>query len=290
MTTQKQPVPPSKIRLLFVDDEENIRLTLPAILQQEGFEVSVAASVPEALEIINHQSFEVLLTDLNIGGPADGFILVSAMRRVQPHAATFILTGYPDFQTALEAIRKQVDDYFTKPADLSMLIATLKEKTHKPRLTSQAPCKRVSEVILENSDTIIRRWLKEIREDQRLTSIAMTEQERIDRLPLLLNDLANALVNAAPQMPAESFSTAAVHGAERAAQDYSIPLLVAETRILNRVIASVLQENLLSVDLSRLVPDALKVGEYLQALLEESIRAFQAAETSPARGFNVKAG
>ena len=53
-----------------------------------------------------------LLTDLNIGGPADGFILVSAMRRVQCKAATFILTGYPDFQTALEAIRKQVDDYF----------------------------------------------------------------------------------------------------------------------------------------------------------------------------------
>jgi hypothetical protein len=126
--------------------------------------------------------------------------------------------------------------------------------------------------------------------DQRLTSIAITEPERIDCLPLLLNDLANALADAAPQMSAESFSTAAVHDAERAAQGYSIPLLVAETRILNRVIASVPQENLISVDLSTLVPDALKVGEYLQALPGESIRAFQAAETAPARKFNVKVG
>jgi ActR/RegA family two-component response regulator len=287
MTMRNDAPHPSKTRLLFVDDEKNIRLTLPAILQQEGFDVSVAASVSEALEVINHQPFEVLLTDLNIGGPADGFILVSAMRRVQPHAATFILTGYPDFQTALEAIRKQVDDYFTKPADISMLVATLKEKSRKPRSDNQVPCKRVSEIILENSDSIVQRWLEAVLVDQRLASVPITQNERIDRLPLLLKDLANAL-EAATQLPQESFSAAAVHGADRANQDYTIPLLVTETRILNRVIASVLQENLLSIDLSTLMPDALRVGEYLQALLEESIRAFQGVETTPLRSFNAK--
>jgi len=65
MTTRKQAMPPStQRRLLFVDDEENIRLTIPAILQREGFEVSVAASVSEALEMINHQSFDVVLGEL----------------------------------------------------------------------------------------------------------------------------------------------------------------------------------------------------------------------------------
>jgi len=43
------------------------------------------------------------------------------------------------------------------------------------------------------------------------------------------------------------------------------------------VIAEVLQENLLSMDLSAVIPDTLKMGEYLQALLEESVRAYQAA-------------
>jgi len=287
---QNDPSLTSKTRLLFVDDEEAIRLTLPAILQQEGFEVSVAASVPEALEIINHQSFEVLLTDLNIGGPADGFILVSAMRRIQPHAATFILTGYPDFQTALEAIRKQVDDYFTKPADISMLVATLKAKSRRPQLSSQGTCKRVSDLIRENSDKIVQRWLKEIETDQRLISIPVTAEEKIDRLPLLLADLANALKVSAEQLPPASFSAAAVHGANRANQGYTIPLLVTETRILNRVIAAVLQEELLSMDLSTLIPDALRVGEYLQALLEESIHAFQGVEAAPVRRLKVKAG
>ena len=86
MINEKQDAQSSKTRLLFVDDEQGIRLTLPAILEKQGFEVSVAASVQEALEIINRRPFDVLLTDLNIGSPADGFILVSAMRRVQPSA------------------------------------------------------------------------------------------------------------------------------------------------------------------------------------------------------------
>ena len=98
-------------RILFVDDEAGIRNTLKPILEQHGFKVTTAATVPEALEQINHATFEVLLSDLNIGQPGDGFTVVSAMRRVQPEAATFILTGYPDFDTALQAIRSQVDDY-----------------------------------------------------------------------------------------------------------------------------------------------------------------------------------
>jgi hypothetical protein len=80
------------------------------------------------------------------------------------------------------------------------------------------------------------------------------------------------------QISAKSLRNAASHGAERARQGYTIPLLVTETRILNRVIGLVLQENLLSMNLSTLIPDALRVGKYLQALLEESIRAFQGTE------------
>jgi len=269
-----------KTRVLFVDDELSIRLTLPAILEQQGFEVVVAASVSEALEIINHQRFDVLLTDLNIGSPADGFILVTAMRRVQPNAATFILTGYPDFQTALEAIRKQVDDYFTKPADIPTLISTLRTKVHRPRC-SEPPCKRVSTAILEKSDEIVERWLHEVSADDRWSSISTGEAERIHRLPVLLRDLAKTVEAGQTEIPPELLSAAASHGADRCRQGYSIPLLVTETRILNRVIGSVLQEELLSMNLSTLIPDALRTGEYLETLLEESIRGFQAAQMSP---------
>jgi DNA-binding NtrC family response regulator len=82
-----------KPKLLFVDDEDSIRITLPAILHREGFEVTAAATVAEAIALINRQTFDILLSDLNIGEPGDGFTVVSAMRRIQPTARTFILTG-----------------------------------------------------------------------------------------------------------------------------------------------------------------------------------------------------
>jgi CheY-like chemotaxis protein len=82
-------------RILFVDDEENIRLTLSAVLNSVGFSVTTAASVPEALQFIGSMKFDVLISDLNIGEPADGFTVVSAMRRTQPEAVTLILTGNP---------------------------------------------------------------------------------------------------------------------------------------------------------------------------------------------------
>src|SRR5215813_13610508 len=149
-----------KIRILFADDEPGIRLTLPLILEQEGFEVSVAATVAEALAYSNRDSFDVLLADLNIGEKGDGFTLISAMRRVQPSAVTLILTGYPDFATALEAIRNQVDDYLTKPADLNQLVATIRERTVNPRRVAPLQVKRISTILRERSDEIVDEWLK----------------------------------------------------------------------------------------------------------------------------------
>src|SRR5258708_26632470 len=97
-------------RILFVDDEAGIRNTLKPILEQHGFEVTAASTVPEALERMNHATFDVLLSDLNIGQPGDGFTVVSAMRRVQPEAATFILTRHPDFYTPFPTIHNPEDE------------------------------------------------------------------------------------------------------------------------------------------------------------------------------------
>src|SRR5215472_6606313 len=122
-------------KILFVDDEPGIRATLPVILNQFGFNVTTAASVPEALHLVATEPFDVLIADLNIGQPGDGFTVVSAMRRTQPSAVTFILTGYPAFETALEAIRQQVDDYLIKPADVPTMVQKIRTKLATPRET-----------------------------------------------------------------------------------------------------------------------------------------------------------
>src|SRR5690242_3200524 len=138
-------------RLLFVDDEPAIRETLAVVLRKHGFEVTTAATVAEALQKITSEKFEILLSDLNIGNPGDGLTVVSAMRRTQPDAVTMILTGYPAFETALEAIRQQVDDYIVKPANIPALLHTIESKlAAPPRQRQLPPPKRVAMLLQEN--------------------------------------------------------------------------------------------------------------------------------------------
>jgi len=115
-------------RLLFVDDEEGIRATLPVLLQQRGFDVRVAADVAEALSEMKTHDFDVLLSDLNIGKDGDGFAVIRAMRNAHPKCVAILLTGYPGFESSLQALRDEVDDYFVKPADLDSLVNTIERK------------------------------------------------------------------------------------------------------------------------------------------------------------------
>ncbi|HYL16544.1 MAG TPA: response regulator [Terriglobales bacterium] len=120
-------ISPSR-RLLFVDDEDGIRATFPLILQGHGFDVKSAASVQEALHKIQSQTFDILLSDLNIVEPRDGYAVVRAMRQANPRCIAIILTGYPDLDSAVEGIRHEIDDYFVKPADIDSLVAAMEGK------------------------------------------------------------------------------------------------------------------------------------------------------------------
>jgi YesN/AraC family two-component response regulator len=259
-----------------VDDEAAIRETLKPILQQHGFEVTTASTVPEALEALNHATFDVLLSDLNIGQPGDGFTVVSAMRRVQPEACTFILTGYPDFDTALQAIRSQVDDYLLKPMDVPTLIDVLHRRleNRKP-LPAQKPLKRVSELMRESVSEISQRWLGLVKSHPELMTIRMSDKARIDHLPEVLNELAKRVEVQSEETNARAKNAAQQHGRERARQGYTIPLIVIEMRLLQRVLSFVLQRNLIRMDLSTVIRDMMEVGESLHEQLEFSIRGFQ---------------
>jgi two-component system response regulator RegA len=122
---------PRRNRILFVDDEPNIRLTLPPVLEQHGFEVKAAGTVAEAVSYIAASRFDVLISDLNVEEGGDGLRVVSAMRKKQPHCIALILTGYPGFKTAVDALRLRVDDYVVKPVDVEMLISSLRKRLKK---------------------------------------------------------------------------------------------------------------------------------------------------------------
>ena len=136
-------------RVLFVDDEPNIRATLPVILKKYGFDVTVASNVPEALNEIEAQPFDLLLSDLNVNREGDGYALVRAVRKANPRCVAIILTAFPDVETAVEGIHEGVDDYITKPTNPDTLIAVLAEK-----LAAREPKARILSVSFD--ETLLR--------------------------------------------------------------------------------------------------------------------------------------
>jgi ActR/RegA family two-component response regulator len=247
-----------------VDDEEAIRFTLAAILRKHDFEVSTAASVAEALQKITSEKFNVLLSDLNIGNPGDGLTVVSAMRRTQPEAVTIILTGYPAFETALEAIRQQVDDYIVKPASIPVLVSTIESKLVAPPQQRQLPPpKRVAMLLQEYVERIEDLWLLSVEKDDALSQMPLSRKERLDYLRGLLEEIIAAAQSYSGQELLLPKVFAARRGSERDLEGYTPSMMLAEFCLLRRVIAQVVQENLLAVNLSYLVPDLARVNENL---------------------------
>ena len=261
-----------KPKILFVDDEENIRLTLGLYLESEGFAVTTAGTVAEALRFITEQQFDLLIADLNVGQPGDGFTVVSAMRRIHPKAVTFILTGYPAFETALEAIRLQVDDYLMKPTDMEALLAKVRSKLAEPSPAHHIEAKRLSEIISQNIAGITANWLEAVKQDEELSSIRISDAERKDHIPRVLE-----VVTKTPpgkKITQKDLEAAAEHGKVRRKQMYTVPLVIREARLLQTAIARCAQQNLLSIVISYVISDLISVHETTEALLEESARAF----------------
>jgi DNA-binding response OmpR family regulator/PAS domain-containing protein len=263
-------------RILCVDDDPAVLKSLEMILRFSGFAVDAVSTVADALERISHKTYDVLLSDLNIGEPGDGFTVVSAMRRVQPAASTFILTGYPDIESAIQAIRNQVDDYFTKPLNVQDLLAAIQSSRATAKLASKAhvPVK-VCEFVRQNRDSICSEWLREVTKNPELAALPLTEEQRVNHLPELLEAVASSSEGSPLGLCDQAVELARMHGRARYDQGYSIPQIVFECRVLQQVTSMAIQRHLLSIDLSTLVPDTFAIGESVQAALEVSIRAYQ---------------
>lgn len=261
--------------VLFVDDETSIRLTLAAILRQSGFEVTVAATVAEALREINTQYFDVLISDLNIGEAGDGFIVVRAMRRAQPDCLNLILTGYPAFETALQAIRDQVDDYLVKPANIEKLVASLHAKLENPRDESTAELLTVAKLLREHIADLQRLVLAAAKSCSRLATLPLSDEQRVDYVPGVVTEIVYQLEAERPSESTRALLIAgAQHGATRRTQGYSQQMLVDDIQLLDSSIHEMLQGALLKMNVSNLIPNLAAVNAALTCYLQGSLEGF----------------
>jgi len=163
-------------RILIVDDEETIRLALRKFLRSRGYEVEIAGSGDQALQILDKQSFSLMLCDVRMPGMT-GVQVVPQARERNPDLAIIMLTAVNDAATATEVLSAGASDYLMKPVELADL--------------QQA----VDRALLKQGELIEKRRLDAlIRQEVALRTIEL-EQEK-ESLRLMSVSIAETLINA----------------------------------------------------------------------------------------------
>lgn len=125
--------------ILVLDDDENFRRTLAFILKRAGYQVTTVEHPQAAVESLQNGTFDLFVLDIKMPD-MDGLSLLAEIRKQYPHLPTLILTGYGGLDTAVEALRLNARDYFTKPVDPTFFL----ERVQKILDEEDALRKRIS--------------------------------------------------------------------------------------------------------------------------------------------------
>ena len=115
---------PQGVRILVVDDDENIRRTLGVLLRQSGYSVDTAGSGEEAIAKSDASFYNLALIDVRLPD-IEGTELLSRLKETTPRMMKVILTGYPILESAIQAINRGVDGYLSKPVSTEHLLRTV---------------------------------------------------------------------------------------------------------------------------------------------------------------------
>ena len=273
--TPEQPVSP---RVLLVDDDDAVRAMMNATLERKGFEVVAATCVTDALRHIATETFDVLITDLHMPNPGDGFTVVTAMRHSQPAALTLLVSGYPDVQSAMAAILLEADEIIVKPFDVGRLAELVRAKLSTRKPPARADKERVGVILQRCLLGIVEGWLVRAKQSRELSWLPLSDDERTGHLPKLVEDLAFRLSmassSATKEMVASPSPSATAHGELRYLQGYTPAMLVHESRILQVTIFGTLQNNMNCLDFSLLLPDVMTIADEVDSQLTQSMDSY----------------
>jgi len=266
---------PTKPKVLLVDDNQDEILLTRRSLEKKNFEVVSATSVTEAFKQIAEQSFDVLITDLHMPEPGDGFAVVTAMRHSQPDVLVLVVSDFPDMQRAMSAVLLQADEILVKPCEAGQVADLLQKKILEPKSSPKRAKESVASILEHDATAIIGRWLSRLEQVGELISLPLTSDEHTAHLPDIIKNIATRLRKTRIIEAIATPSAAAVaHGQLRYGQGYSAPLIVQESRILQVCIFEDIQRNLSSVDFTFVLPDVMLIADEVDSQLSQTIASF----------------
>jgi DNA-binding response OmpR family regulator len=270
-------LPPVVHKVLLVDDDDSVRAMMTVTLESKGFDVVAAATVTEALKLITVERFDVLITDLHMPNPGDGFTVITAMRHFQPEALTLLVSGYPDVQSAMAAILLEADEIMVKPFEAGKFAELLHDKLLTRKPAERMEKERVAAILQRCSVGVVEDWLTRVKQNKALNHLPLSDKDRTGHLPKLIEDLIVRLrkPSATNKDSDAVFSSAAIaHGELRYEQGYTPAMLVHDSRILQVTLFGTLQHNMSFLDFSLLLPDVMTIADEVDAQLTQSMESY----------------
>jgi DNA-binding response OmpR family regulator len=134
------------IRILVVDDDENIRDTILAILRDEGYVADSAASGHEAIQKSETTIYNVVLLDIKLPD-ISGVELLTKIHETVPRTRKIMVTGFPSQENAIAALNEQADAFLVKPVDIEELLKTIDSQLTLQKQENVFSEQKVSEFI-----------------------------------------------------------------------------------------------------------------------------------------------
>ncbi len=141
-------------KVLVVDDEESVVVTIKAILQLDGYNVATTTSGKQARKMVRETEYDLVLTDLRLED-GDGLDVLKAVRESHPETVTIMLTGYASLESAIQALRAGAYDYLVKPSEVEELRSTVARGIERRRLGQELRL-RVAELAELNASLQLR--------------------------------------------------------------------------------------------------------------------------------------
>src|SRR3954463_12409990 len=141
-------------RILVVDDHDSLRKGLVRALNNAGHDVEEAANGTSAIERLQDNQFDVVLTDLRMGG-ADGMDVLRTTRSIQPSAAVILMTAFGSIHTAVEAMKIGAFDFVQKPFEIEEMELKIEKALELRHLKYQVDSLRHTQQDIYDFDRIV---------------------------------------------------------------------------------------------------------------------------------------
>jgi len=263
--------------MLLVDDNDEISAVFQEGLENNGFDVVIASSVRRALSLITSEQFDVLLYDLHTPDASDVFVVVNALLHVHPNTVLLVLSRYPALQGGLSALLLKPDEILLKPVRIVAITQRIRKMLENPTVHRSVTTENVAAILERDLETTIHSWMRQVERNEELCGVELGYADRTAHLANLFKELISRL-RSPSEMSIRLSPAAHEHGILRRQQGYTAAMVVEESRILQLSIFKTLQDNLRSVDFSKVLLDVRTIADEVDSQLKQQILGYMSSK------------